>query len=53
MQKYCWTYAEALYEINGTISDSDLDKTVNLFRARLHKLMSVQILLLTMFLWRN
>ncbi|ATL45083.1 RagB/SusD family nutrient uptake outer membrane protein [Elizabethkingia sp. HX WHF] len=29
------TYAEALYEINGTISDSDLDKTVNLLRARL------------------
>lgn len=29
------TYAEALYELNGTISDADLDKTVNLLRARL------------------
>ncbi len=29
------TYAEAVYELNGSISDSDLDRTINLLRARL------------------
>ena len=29
------TYAEATYELDGTISDADLDKTINLLRARL------------------
>ncbi|WP_278552321.1 RagB/SusD family nutrient uptake outer membrane protein [Elizabethkingia bruuniana] len=29
------TYAEAVYELTGSISDGDLDKTVNLLRARL------------------
>jgi len=28
------TYAEALYEYNGTITDGDLEKTVNLLRGR-------------------
>lgn len=47
------TYAEALYEINGTISDSDLDKTVNLLRARLPQVNIGTDATLTMFLWRN
>jgi len=29
------TYAEAVYELNGSISDADLDITINLLRARL------------------
>lgn len=29
------TYAETLFELNGSISDSDLDKTINALRARL------------------
>lgn len=29
------TYAEAVYELTGSISDGDLDKTVNQLRARL------------------
>lgn len=29
------TYAEAVYELEGTISDADLDRTINLIRARL------------------
>jgi hypothetical protein len=28
------TYAEALYELNGAITDADLDKSINLTRAR-------------------
>lgn len=28
-------YAEAVYELNGAISDAELDKTINLLRARL------------------
>ncbi len=28
-------YAEAVYELNNTISDADLDRTINLLRARL------------------
>lgn len=32
-------YAEALYERNGTISDADLDKSLNLVRNRVNKFM--------------
>ncbi|GAB3753443.1 RagB/SusD family nutrient uptake outer membrane protein [Spirosoma pomorum] len=33
------TYAEALFERNGTISDADLDKSLNLTRLRINKAM--------------
>lgn len=32
-------YAEAIYERNGTISDADLDKSLNLVRNRVNKIM--------------
>lgn len=30
------TYAEAVFELNGAISDEDLDKTINIIRQRAH-----------------